>query len=151
MVDTATPHPYVPVAPLEKRPSGEYQPVEVRREAFAAVLDGIPLGAYDERILGWLADLDDPPCQTIASVMWRCRVAGLPHSDREWGVRFTLPGGDVTESPCPGEEYAREAARNMRRDRPGFAPVTVVWRDAERPAGPWNEVPETDERDDPDE
>ena len=48
----------------------------MRQEAFAAVLEGIETGAYDRRIITWLAQWDDTTCRTIASLLWRCRLAG---------------------------------------------------------------------------
>ena len=33
---------------------------------------------YDNKVLGWLAGLDDPTYRTVASLLWRCRLAGLP-------------------------------------------------------------------------
>jgi hypothetical protein len=71
-----TPHPYVPTGPVEAAPYLGYCPPEVRQEAFCAVLEGVELGAYDERMIAWLAGWDDPTCRTIASLMWRCRLAG---------------------------------------------------------------------------
>jgi hypothetical protein len=70
------PHAYVPAGPVEAAPLGGYCPPEIRLEAFAAVLEGVETGAYDRRIVAWLAQLDDPTCRTIASLMWRCRVTG---------------------------------------------------------------------------
>lgn len=37
---------------------------------------GVELGSYDRRITAWLAGLDDTTCRTIASLLWRCRLAG---------------------------------------------------------------------------
>jgi hypothetical protein len=70
------PHAYIPAGPVEAAPYDGYCPPEVRREAFAAVLDGVETGAYDLRIVAWLTQLDDTTCRTIASLMWRCRLAG---------------------------------------------------------------------------
>jgi hypothetical protein len=53
-----------------------FRPPEVRQEAFAAVLEGVELGAYDMRMVSWSVEVgDDPTCRTIASLMWRCRLA----------------------------------------------------------------------------
>ena len=71
-----TPHDYVPAGSVEAAPYLGYCPPEVRQEAFAAVLDGVEMGAYDRRIVAWLAQWDDITCRTIASLMWRCRLAG---------------------------------------------------------------------------
>jgi hypothetical protein len=78
MADPQPPHQYVPAGPLETLPNGPYQPAAVRRAAFAEVLAGVPLGASDYRLIQWLIDLDDPTCQTITSILWRCRIAGPP-------------------------------------------------------------------------
>jgi len=70
------PHEYIPDGPAEIAPPGGYCPPEVRQEAFAAALDGVKTGAYDHRVIAWLAWLDDTTCRTIASLLWRCRLAG---------------------------------------------------------------------------
>jgi hypothetical protein len=70
------PHAYIPAGPLEAAPYLGYCPPEVRQQAFSAVLEGVELGAYDLRIVAWLTGWDDPTCRTIASLMWRCRLAG---------------------------------------------------------------------------
>lgn len=72
------PHDYVPPGPLDRAPRGPFQEPRVRLEALAAVLASVGLGAYDQRLITWLTDLDDPTCQGFASIMWRCRQAGLP-------------------------------------------------------------------------
>jgi hypothetical protein len=66
---------YAPDGPLETAPTGPFTDPADRHEAFVAVLAGIEMGAYDWRIIDWLAGLDDPTCRTIASLMWRCRQA----------------------------------------------------------------------------
>jgi hypothetical protein len=70
------PHPYIPAGPVEAAPYLGYCPPEVRQEAFSAVLEGVETGAYDTQIVNWLTGWDDPMCRTIASLMWRCRLAG---------------------------------------------------------------------------
>jgi hypothetical protein len=70
------PHGYIPAGPVEAAPYEGYCPPEVRQEAFAAVLEGVETGAYDLRIITWLTGWDDPTCRTIASLLWRCRLAG---------------------------------------------------------------------------
>ena len=46
---TPPPHSYIPDGPIEAAPLAGYCRPEIRREAFAAVLEGVELGAYDER------------------------------------------------------------------------------------------------------
>ena len=70
------PHAYIPAGPLEAAPYLGYCPPEVRQEAFSAVLEGVETGAYDTQIVNWLTGWDDPTCRTIASLLWRCRLAG---------------------------------------------------------------------------
>ena len=41
------PHSYIPAGPVEAAPYEGYCPPEMRQEAFAAVLEGVELGAYD--------------------------------------------------------------------------------------------------------
>jgi hypothetical protein len=40
-------------------------------------LDGIPLGDYDRRIIDWLAGWDVPTIAVVASLLRRCRWAGI--------------------------------------------------------------------------
>ena len=86
-----TPHDYVPAGPVETAPLVGYCRPEIRRKAFAAVLEGGELGAYDERIILWLADWDDPTCRTVASQLWRCRLAGAAAASRS---RMATAGRD---------------------------------------------------------
>ena len=37
---------------------------------------GVETGAYDRRIVAWLTGWDDSTCRAVASLMWRCRLAG---------------------------------------------------------------------------
>jgi hypothetical protein len=70
------PHAYIPAGPVEAAPYLGYCPPEVRQEAFSALLEGVELGAYDTQIVNSLTGWDDPTCRTLASLMWRCRLAG---------------------------------------------------------------------------
>jgi hypothetical protein len=76
------PHAYIPTGPVEAAPYLGYCPPEVRQEAFSAVLEGVETGAYDMQIVNWLTGWDDPTCRTIASLMWRCRLAGRAEARR---------------------------------------------------------------------
>jgi hypothetical protein len=79
-LDENPPHGYIPPGPLDAPPwEGGYCLPETRREAFAAVLQGVRTGTYDNRVLAWLAGLDDPTCRTVASLLWRARLAGGIH------------------------------------------------------------------------
>ena len=97
-----TPHPYVPTGPVEAAPYLGYCPPEVRQEAFCAVLEGVELGAYDERMIAWLAGWDDPTCRTITSLMWRCRLAGAA----------APPGSRVTTASQDERDHAAAAGHD---------------------------------------
>ena len=62
---------------LEAEPPGSPEPPDVRLDVLAAVLDSIETAPYDDKVLGWLAGLDDPTYRTVASLLWRCRRAGF--------------------------------------------------------------------------
>jgi hypothetical protein len=65
----------VPGGPVESAPP-EFVPEAVQAEVLAAVLSGVELGAWDRRILGWLAGWDTGTVLTIASWIARARAAG---------------------------------------------------------------------------
>lgn len=64
--------------PLDAEPPGRAESPDVRLDVLAAVLDGVETAPYDDKVLGWLAEQDDPTYRTVASLLWRCRKAGLP-------------------------------------------------------------------------
>ena len=76
------PHPYIPDGPLDEAPWLGYEPPQTRSEAFAAALEGVALGSYDRRMISWLVSWDDPTARTIASLMWRCRLAGRSNEEK---------------------------------------------------------------------
>ena len=65
----------VPAGPLEADPGG-FLPGEKRSAILADVLDGVELGAWDLRIVGWLSGLDTSTALTIASLIARARETG---------------------------------------------------------------------------
>ena len=67
--------PGVPAGPLESAPGG-FVPGEERSALLAGVLDGVELGGWDLRVVGWLAGLDTSTALTIASWIARAREAG---------------------------------------------------------------------------
>jgi hypothetical protein len=67
--------PGVPAGPLESAPGG-FVPGEERSAILAGVLDGVELGRWDLRVVGWLAGLDTSTALTIASWIARSRAAG---------------------------------------------------------------------------
>ena len=69
------PHAYIPAGPLKDEPPGGFEPVRVHFAAFAAVLDGVETGDYDNEVIAWLAHVDDATCRTVTSLLWRCRQA----------------------------------------------------------------------------
>jgi hypothetical protein len=65
----------VPAGPLESDPGG-FLPGEERSAILAGVLDGVEMGSWDLRIVGWLSGLDTSTALTIASWIARARDAG---------------------------------------------------------------------------
>lgn len=103
---------------------------------------GVTLGAYDARILRWLANWEPETCMVVAGLI--TRAAQRPEGTvTEYGVRFTLYGS-VEESPVPDKAAAERAIEAMRQNHPDFEPIVMVQREAARPAGPWTEVPGED-------
>ncbi|MGH3824965.1 MAG: hypothetical protein ACRDRA_19325 [Pseudonocardiaceae bacterium] len=47
--------------------------------ALLTAVDGVALGAYDQRILTWLAEWDTPTVATVVSLLWRVRHAAHQH------------------------------------------------------------------------
>ena len=67
----------VPAVPLESDPGG-FVPQAERSAILAGVLDGVELGAWDLRVVRWLAGLDTSTLVTVASWIARSRAAGRP-------------------------------------------------------------------------
>ncbi len=65
----------VSAGPVEAPPAG-FVPEAEQAEILAGVLAGIELGAWDRRILGWLAGWDAATVMTVASWIARSRAAG---------------------------------------------------------------------------
>ncbi|HEX3956379.1 MAG TPA: hypothetical protein VHZ03_07075 [Trebonia sp.] len=65
----------VPAGPLERDPGGFLPGVE-RSAVLAGVLDGVELGAWDLRVVGWLSELDTSTMLTVASLIARARETG---------------------------------------------------------------------------
>ena len=69
--------PGVPAGPVEAPPRG-FVPAADQAEILAGVLAGIELGAWDRRILQWMAGWDACTVLTVASWIARSRAAGTP-------------------------------------------------------------------------
>lgn len=69
-----------PREPIEHAPFG-YRSRPERREQLHRALHGVTLGAYDERIIDWLSDCDDPTVTTIASLIIRARETPVPKAE----------------------------------------------------------------------
>ena len=67
----------VPGGPVETPPRG-FVPQAEQAEILAGVLAGIELGAWDRRILEWMAGWDASTVLTVASWIARSRAAGTP-------------------------------------------------------------------------
>lgn len=82
-----------PLAPLDREPVSVHAPfvsfpgghyrragVEERRSALMKALQGVQLGAYDQRIVQWLANQDVPLVAAVISLLYRVRKAATPHA-----------------------------------------------------------------------
>ncbi len=65
----------VPAGPLESAPGG-FLPGKERSSILAGVLEGVEMGSWDRRVVGWLSGLDTSTALTIASWIARSRAAG---------------------------------------------------------------------------
>jgi hypothetical protein len=86
------------LAPLDSEPVSVHAPFvsyfggqyrherpEERQRALLAALDGVELGAYDRRILHWLARWDVPTAATVVSLLWRARHSAIQRAPRGGG------------------------------------------------------------------
>lgn len=71
--------PQVPLGPVEVAPAGYVSTVD-QAEILADVLSGIELGAWDGRIVEWMARWDTSTVLTVAS--WIARARGIEESGR---------------------------------------------------------------------
>ncbi len=65
----------MPAGPLESDPGG-FLPGDDRSAVLAGVLEGVELGSWDRRVVGWLAGLDTSTALTVASLIARARETG---------------------------------------------------------------------------
>ena len=71
------------------------------------MLAGVETGAYDEKVVAWLVSLDDATCRTMASLLWRCRLAGTADDARTGIVQLArelIDSLSVTADPEIVEE-----------------------------------------------
>ena len=71
----------VPRGPVEAPPRG-FMPAAEQARILAGVLAGIELGAWDRRILEWMAGWDASTVLTVASWIARSRAAGTARGQR---------------------------------------------------------------------
>lgn len=71
----------IPTGPIEEEPFGVIGPGQ-KRQALAAALDGITIGAHDRVILDWLAGYEPSTVATVCSWLVRARAAGA--SEEPW-------------------------------------------------------------------
>jgi hypothetical protein len=101
----------------------------------------VTLGAYDARIIRWLANWDPETCAVVAGLIARKR----PHPEGTvtgWALAYThrpavpdLPARRVVQ-PYPSEAEAREAVAQLCRLSPEDEPALM-----RREVGPWTPVP----------
>ena len=71
----------LPGGPVDEPPRG-FVPQAEQAQILADVLAGIELGAWDQRIVEWLACWDTCTALTVASLIARARAAGPAGSRR---------------------------------------------------------------------
>jgi hypothetical protein len=71
-------------APFVSYPGGQYrhESAQERQAALLAALHGVQLGAYDRRVVHWLAGWDVPVVAAVVSLLWRVRQAA---GQARWG------------------------------------------------------------------
>ncbi len=74
-------------APFVSYPRGQYrhERPEERQTALLAALEGVELGAYDRRVVRWLAGWDVPTAATVISLLWRARHTATQQAPRSRG------------------------------------------------------------------
>ena len=120
-----------------------------RMLAGACEAAGVALGAYDARILRWLANWEAETVAVVAGWVARAHEAGKAAAvpggvTVEWGVHRPGIEAEGTALHCGrgGEALARQLLREWRRVHPGEG---VLMR---REIGAWRPVPESSEEDD---
>jgi hypothetical protein len=107
--------------PIETDPTGELASIadrhgeadrinpagQVARAMLDQALSGITLGAYDRRVVAWLARRDQPTIATVASLLHRSRAVGATDGREEADTQ--LRASLVDRDADPGET-ARELA-----------------------------------------
>lgn len=118
---------YAPTeAPNELYPPGGYVPEAERRRYIEAALGGVELGAYDRRIVAWLAQWDDYTARLVVSLLVRARRAGYAEAaarGRQGGVdseSWTCGGcGGPMIGRRPADDRCRDCASAASSDRCG--------------------------------
>jgi hypothetical protein len=67
----------IPAGPLEQEPAGPFIPHGERLMMLREALGEVDLGAYDRRILNWLAGWDTSTIRTLVSLITRAKAAEL--------------------------------------------------------------------------
>jgi hypothetical protein len=68
--------PPIPTGPLERDPGG-FLPEPMQEAMLLEALAGVELGAWDRRIIAWLAGWTASEVRTIASLIQRARAAAV--------------------------------------------------------------------------
>jgi hypothetical protein len=75
------------VGPFEREPAAPYLTRDTRRALLARHLVGVEVGAYDRRILDWLAGGDTSTALVVVGLLARARAAGPPPAPQGGGRR----------------------------------------------------------------
>ncbi|MFJ6656048.1 hypothetical protein ACIQNG_06735 [Streptomyces sp. NPDC091377] len=100
----------IPTGPIQSAPWNALD-IEDFPAALAEAFAGVELGAYDRRIIEWLAGWDGPTVATIASLVMRARVGVLRKVAEEAACEVQFSG---KESEA-GSAFAYLADKLSRR------------------------------------
>ena len=111
--------------PNDLYPAGGYTPQGERLLHIGAALAGVELGAYDLRIVDWLAQWDDYTARLVVSLLVRGRRAG--YAEAASGIPVLPPPRIDSESwtcqGCGGQMIGRRPADDRCRDCGAQQPV----------------------------
>jgi hypothetical protein len=90
----------------------------------AATAAGVELGAYDHRILQWLAGYEPQTCAVLAGIISRARVAGRKRIDGSEAVTLARADGSAVLSGADLATVldALDVAADYKRDRAACCP-----------------------------
>lgn len=100
--------------PNDAYPPGGFVPQAERLWYIEAALGGIELGAYDRRVVAWLAQWDDYTARLVVSLLVRARRAG--YGEAAGGRRAGIDSESWTCRGCGGPMIGRRPVDDLCRE-----------------------------------